>query len=146
MPFIKKTCTEQEGEDMFLQNEELKRIYKKCGRGNILYADISLTAWFLNEEENAAFCLLELGFDPSSLDGKHIFMLKVKSQHIIFELEDYNTVIFLHDSPLLKNEIYKIKYLIASAINMAGRWGSGVTDILDAVPDPVFNFSPLSGG
>lgn len=131
---------------MFLQNEELKKIYKKCGRRNILYTGISLTTWFFNEGEEAVFCLLELGFDPSSLDGKHIFMLKVKSQHIIFELEDYNTVIFLHDSPLLKNEIYKIKYLIASAINIAGRWGSSVTDILDAVPDPVFNFSPLGGG
>lgn len=145
MPFIKKVCTEQEGEDLFLHNEELKEIYRHCGRGNILYANISLTTWFFYEDEEAVFCLLELGFEPISPDGKHIFMLKVKSHHIIFELKDYNTVIFLHNSSLLKSELYKIKYLITSAINMAGRWGSGVTDILDAIPDPVFKFSPEIG-
>ncbi|EMF0718606.1 hypothetical protein V2E67_002799 [Citrobacter freundii] len=146
MPFIKKTCTEQEGEDMFLQNEELKGIYKKCGRRNIFDPSASLTTWFFNEEENAAFCLLELGSNPHSHDGRTIFMLRIKKQHIIFNLDSYNTVIFLHDSPLLKNNIYQVKYLITSAFSVVGRWGDGDIEDINAVPDPSFKFSAEIGG
>ena len=130
---------------MFLQNNEMKEIYGKYRNSDIKYTRISLTKWFFNEEENAVFCLLELGSNPSSHDGRTIFMLRVKNQHIIFDLDKYNTVIFLNDSPLLKNNLYQVKYLITSAFSVVGRWGDGDTENVYAVPDPTFEFLPQTG-
>ncbi|EMF0718604.1 hypothetical protein V2E67_002797 [Citrobacter freundii] len=146
MPFIKKTCTEQEGKDILLRNDDLKKAYKDCGRGNIIGANISLTTWFFNEEENAAFCRLELGSNPHSPDGRTIFMLRVKNHHVVFQLKSYNTVVFLHNSPLCINNIYQVKYLITSAFSVVGRWGDGRIEGLDEVPDPFFKFSLATGG
>ncbi|EMF0718603.1 hypothetical protein V2E67_002796 [Citrobacter freundii] len=60
MPFIKKTCTKEEGYKMLLQNNEMKEIYEKYRNSDIKYTRISLTKWFFNEEEDARFCLLDV--------------------------------------------------------------------------------------
>lgn len=141
MPFLKINVTEEESLEMLTRNEELELIYDKCCKKSVRSPYGRPTIWFINEEENASFCMLELDRSPYGGLGNEKFMLRVKNSYIVFQLKDYNTVLFLHDSPLLENELYKVKYLITAAFSVAGRWGDGQTENILAVPDPVFTFS-----
>lgn len=138
MPFVQKNVTEEEGERLLLQHEELDAVYRKS-RG-LSIVGLSPVIWYMNEEEDASFCLLELGSEPYCGDGKTRFMLRVKENYIVLELDGYNTVVISHDSPLFEKDLYKVKYLITAAFSVAGRWGVGDTEHLNAVPDPVFKF------
>ncbi|WP_318393033.1 hypothetical protein [Enterobacter sp.] len=138
MPFEMKKVTKEESIEMLTQHKELELVYRKAGGGSIS-SSLKPVYWFVNEEEDASFCLLDLGSSPAK-DGKTRFMLRINDDYIILQLDGFNTVIFLHDSPLFEKELYRVKYLIAAAFSISGRWGDGDTDHVNAVPDPVFKF------
>ncbi|MBA7845335.1 hypothetical protein HV213_04915 [Klebsiella sp. RHBSTW-00484] len=142
MPFVKVEVTPEESEALLLRDEELNRVYQETGGGHVTTADVALPRyWFINEDEDASFCLLCLGSTPG-YNPRKLYILRVKKNYIILGLYRFRNIQFLHDSPLLNNEIYKIKYLITAALSVAGQWGDGDTDGVNGVPDPIFEFAP----
>ncbi len=98
--------------------------------------------WYVNEEEDASFCLLCMGDNPIS-DPRHLYILRINKDYIIFQLANgKKTVRFIHRSSLLDNDLYRVKYLILAGLDAAGYWGNGVADVVvDAVLDPAFEFA-----
>lgn len=139
MPFIKKIVTEDEGLEMLLQDKAPEILYEKYAGGDIRHPGLIPTEWLINEEEDARFCLLDVSTQPS---GKNIFLLKIHHDYILCELAEANTVVFLHDSPLFENELYKVKYLIAAVFSIVDFRGISIIERFGMAPDPVFKFSP----
>ena len=142
MPFVKVEVTPEESYALLLQDEELNRVYQATGGGRITGAcGHPPLYWHINEEEDASFCLLRLGGSPV-YDPRHLYILRIGKNYIVFQLIDRKTVRFIHDSPLLDNETYRVKYLILAGLECTGYWGLGITDIFaDAVFDPAFEFA-----
>ena len=142
MPFVKVEVTQEESEILLLRDEELNRVYQATGGGDVTTADVAFPRyWFINEDEDASFCLLCLGSTPG-YDPRKLYILRIKNDYIIVGLYSFRNISFIPDSPLLKNELYKIKYLITAALSVIGRWGDGDTDGVNCIPDPIFEFIP----
>jgi len=144
MPFVKVEVTPEESRALLLQDEELQRVYEEAGGGRITTAARQPPdCWYVNEEEDASICLLGLGTGPWC-DPRHLYILRINKNYIVFQLiSNKNKIVrFIHNSPLLDNELYRVKYLILAGLNSVGYWGLGITDIFaDAVLDPVFEFA-----
>lgn len=89
--------------------------------------------------------MLCMGDSPMS-DPRHLYILRINKYYIIFQLVGFTTVKFIHGSPLLDNDLYRVKYLILAGLNSIGYWGGGITDTVDLVLDPAFEFSQKVGG
>ncbi|WP_438437916.1 hypothetical protein [Kluyvera sichuanensis] len=146
MPFVKVEVTQEESETLLLRDEELNRVYQSTGGAQITAAAWDFPArWYVNEEEDASFCMLCMGSSPMS-DPRHLYILRVNEHYIIFQLVDFTTVRFIHNSPFLDNDLYRVKYLILAGLNSAGYWGGGITDLFaDTVFDPAFEFAQEIG-
>ncbi|WP_447864244.1 hypothetical protein [Kluyvera sichuanensis] len=145
MPFVKIEVTPEESEVLLLKDEELNRLYQEIGGGYVTTADVALPRyWFINEEEDASFCLLCLGSTPG-YNPRKLYILRISKNYIVVGLYGFNNIQFLHGSPLLDNELYRVKYLITAALSVVGQWGDGDTDGVSGVPDPIFEFAPGMG-
>ena len=146
MPFVKVEVTPEESKTMLLRDEELNRVYQSTGGGKITAANPHNPPRYLyiNEEEDASFCLLSLGSDVPLHDSRHLYILRINKDYIIFQLANgKKTVRFIHRNSLLDNQLYRVKYLILAGLESAGYWGDGVNDVVvDAVLDPAFEFAP----
>ena len=144
MPFVKVEVTREESYALLLRDEELNRVYQSTGGRFVTAANPSHPPryWYVNEEEDASFCLLCLG-DTPGYNPKHLYILRINKDYIIFQLANgKKTVRFIHGSSLLDNDLYRVKYLILAGLDAAGYWGNGVTDVVvDAVLDPAFEFA-----
>ena len=141
MPFFKVEVTPEESWALLLRDEELSRVYQLIGGGRIAGANPHPPRyWYVNEEEGASFCLLCSGEIPG-YSPKHLYVLRINENYIIFELIGFEKVRFLHNSSLLDNELYRVKYLILAGLNSVGYWGLGITDTIDLVLDPDFEFA-----
>ena len=140
MPFVKVEVTPEESEALLLRDEELNRVYQATGGARITGAAWEYPdCWYINEEEDASFCLLCLGSSPLS-DPRHLYILRINKDYIIFQLvNSKKKVRFIHNSSLLDNDPYRVKYLILAGLESAGFWGRGVNDVVvDAVLNPAF--------
>ncbi|MBA7845332.1 hypothetical protein HV213_04895 [Klebsiella sp. RHBSTW-00484] len=141
MLFVKVEVTPEESRALLLQDEELQRVYQEAGGGRITTADWKPPrSWYVNEEEDASICLLCRGTGPWC-DPRHLYILRINKNYIVFQLVGFTTVRFIHNSSLLDNDLYRVKYLILAGLNSVGYWGLGITDTVDLVLDPVFEFA-----
>lgn len=143
MPFVKVEVTPEESRALLLRDEELNRIYQLTGGGGITGANPNPPrSWHNNEEEDASFCMLCMGDTPGH-NPKHLYILRISMDYIIFQLIENHTVRFIHNSHLLDNDLYRVKYLILAGLDSVGYWGLGISDIFaEAVFDPTFEFAP----
>ena len=106
MPFVKVEVTREESYALLLRDEELNRVYQATGGARITGAAWEYPdCWYVNEEEDASFCLLCLG-DTPGYNPKHLYILRINKDYIIFQLANYRkTVRFIHRSSLLDNDL-----------------------------------------